>query len=130
MEPVCADVFPGNSVDSTSYESFVRENNITKGTILADKGFPPNQIREWLKNHPDLHYITPVKRDDQRIRKYSLNIYDTMLRGTECPVMGIKAKLTKGCSCIPSRTLKIREGGFMLPEQSIKKGNTGRKEIR
>ena len=57
MEPVCADVFPGNSVDSTSYESFVRENGITKGTILADKGFPPNQIREWLKNHPDLHYI-------------------------------------------------------------------------
>lgn len=96
MEPVCADVFPGNSVDSTSYESFVRENNITKGTILADKGFPPNQIREWLKNHPDLHYITPVKRDDQRIRKYSLNIYDTMLRGTECPVMGIKAKTDKG----------------------------------
>ena len=123
MEPVCADVFPGNSVDSTSYESFVRENGITKGTILADKGFPPNQIREWLKNHPDLHYITPVKRDDQRIKKYSLNIYNTMVRGTECPVMGTKAKTDKGVFLYSFRDQKkASKEDFCFENRAMRKG--------
>jgi hypothetical protein len=40
MEPVCAEVFPGNSIDASSYPRFIRDNDIRKGIIVADKGFP------------------------------------------------------------------------------------------
>ena len=43
MEPVCAEVFPGNSIDASSYSAFIRDNDIRKGIIVADKGFPPQQ---------------------------------------------------------------------------------------
>lgn len=49
MEPLCAEVFPGNSIDASSYVSFIRDNDIRKGIIVADKGFPPIKINEELK---------------------------------------------------------------------------------
>ena len=39
-EPICAEIFPGNSIDATSYRSFIRDNDIRKGIIVANKGFP------------------------------------------------------------------------------------------
>ena len=53
MEPICAEVFPGNSIDATSYKSFIRDNDIRKGIIVADKGFPPSQIGDELAERPD-----------------------------------------------------------------------------
>ena len=67
MEPICAEVFPGNSTDAASYRSFIRDNDIKRGIIVADKGFPPSSIKEELKNRPDLHFLTPIKRNDARI---------------------------------------------------------------
>lgn len=67
MEPICAEVFPGNSIDATSYTSFIRDNNINKGIIVADKGFPPSKISSELNKRPNLHFITPIKRNDIRI---------------------------------------------------------------
>ena len=61
MEPICAEVFPGNSIDATSYKSFIRDNDIRKGIIVADKGFPPSQISDELAERPDLHFLTPIK---------------------------------------------------------------------
>lgn len=46
MEPVCAEIVPGNSIDASSYPSFIRNNNIRKGIIIADKGFPPAAIKD------------------------------------------------------------------------------------
>lgn len=59
MEPICAEVFPGNSVDASSYSSFIRDNDIRKGLIVADKGFPPSMISSELEERPDLHFLTP-----------------------------------------------------------------------
>ena len=56
MEPVCAEIFPGNSIDASSYSAFIRDNDIRKGIIVSDKGFPPAKIREELKDRPDLHF--------------------------------------------------------------------------
>ena len=39
MEPICAEVFPGNSIDAVSYRSFILDNDIKSGIIIADKGF-------------------------------------------------------------------------------------------
>lgn len=62
MKPLCAQVLPGNSIDAGSYHSFVKDNKINKGVIVADKGFQPTKIEEELKLYPDLHFLSPVKR--------------------------------------------------------------------
>ncbi len=31
MEPICAEVFPGNSTDAASYRSFIRDNDLKRG---------------------------------------------------------------------------------------------------
>ncbi len=67
MEPACAEVFPGNSIDASSYAAFIRDNDIRKGSIVSDKGFPPSQIKKGLDKRPDLHFLTPIKRNDVRI---------------------------------------------------------------
>ena len=72
MEPVCAEVFPGNIPDVSAYASFIRSNDIRQGIIVSDKGFPPSTIAEELKNRPDLHFITPLKRNDSRIRNNNM----------------------------------------------------------
>lgn len=46
MEPVCAQVFPGNSIDASSYPSFIRDNDIRKGIIVADN-LHSRQIITW-----------------------------------------------------------------------------------
>lgn len=72
MEPICAEVFPGNSIDATSYSSFIRDNNLQKGIIIADKGFPPSRIQRELDERPNLHFLTPIKRNDSRIQSHHM----------------------------------------------------------
>ena len=67
MEPICAEVFPGDSIDAVFYRSFILDNDIKKGIIIADKGFPPVRIIQELGDCPDLHFLTPIKRNDSRI---------------------------------------------------------------
>ena len=81
-EPICSQVFPGNSVDAVSYRSFIRDNKITRGILVNDKGFPPNNIRKELSENKELHYLTPVKRNDARIgRKKLLDFTGVINRG-------------------------------------------------
>lgn len=75
-EPICGEVFQGNSVDALSYSAFIRDNKITKGIIVADKGFPVTCITDELRNNNDLHYISPLKRNDKRILDNNMYDYD------------------------------------------------------
>lgn len=72
MEPVCSKCFPGNMLDATAYESFIKENGITKGIIVGDKGFPQSAAKAEFSAHPDLHYLNPVKRNAKAIIDYNL----------------------------------------------------------
>lgn len=95
MEPVCAEVFPGNSIDASSYPAFIRDNDIRKGIIVADKGFPPSKIKEELKERPDLHFLTPIKRNDSRISGNDMLAFEGVLSGIEAHVV-YKKKQIKG----------------------------------
>lgn len=95
MEPVCAEVFPGNSIDASSYPAFIRDNDIRKGIIIADKGVPPDRIREELEKRPDLHFLTPIKRNDVRIRDNDMLAYEGVLEGVEGHIL-YKKKQIKG----------------------------------
>lgn len=79
MEPVCSKCFPGNMLDVTSYESFISDNNIKKGIIVADKGFPSSAAEKHFLNNPDLHYLNPIKRNSKFIKRYNLYDYDDIL---------------------------------------------------
>ena len=95
-EPLCAEVFPGNSIDATSFSSFINDNNITEGIIVADKGFPISSIKEDLKDRLKLHFISPMKRSDRRILENDMLSFNEVLTGTDKSVVGKKAALENG----------------------------------
>ena len=66
-EPLCAQVFPGNMIDARAYRAFVQDNKIERGLLITDKGFPPKEIKDVLEKHEELHFLTPLKRSDDRI---------------------------------------------------------------
>ena len=96
MEPICAEVFPGNSIDATSYRSFIVDNDIRKGILLDDKGFPPRQIVQELKERPDLHFITPLKRNDARIDAHNMYEFQGVLQNFDKAVFFKKEALRTG----------------------------------
>lgn len=96
MEPICAEVFPGNSIDATSYPAFIRDNDIQKGIIVADKGFPPSKIKAELAERPDLHFLTPIKRNDARISDNDMLSFDGVLNGIEAHVVYRKKQIKGG----------------------------------
>ncbi|MDR1134605.1 MAG: transposase [Clostridiales Family XIII bacterium] len=96
MEPVCAEVFPRNSTDATSYSSFIRDNDIKRGIIVADKGFPPSAIKEELEKRPDLHFLTPIKRNDTRIGKNDMLSFEGVLTGFDDNVVYTKREIKGG----------------------------------
>ena len=96
MEPVCAEVFSGNSIDAASYRSFIRDNNIRKGIILSDKGFPPKQIAQELAERPDLHFITPIKRNDSRIATHKMYEFQGVLKNLDKAVLYKKDSIGSG----------------------------------
>jgi hypothetical protein len=81
MEPICAEIFPGNCIDASAYPAFIRDNNIRKGVIVADKGFPPDKIEDLLKERPELHFLTPIKRNDRRIADNTMLAFEGVLEG-------------------------------------------------
>lgn len=96
MEPVCAEVFPGNSIDASSYPAFIRDNDIRKGIIVADKGFPPSRIREELKERPELHFLTPIRRNDVRIADNNMLSFEGVLKDTDAHVLYKKQRIRGG----------------------------------
>lgn len=83
MEPVCSKCFPGNMLDATSYEAFIRENQITRGIIVGDKGFPESAAHKEFESHPDLHYLNPVKRNSKLIGRHHMLDFTDILSGYE-----------------------------------------------
>ena len=96
MEPICAEVFPGNCIDASSYSAFIRDNDIQKGLIIADKGFPPSKIEWELSQRPDLHFLTPIKRNDVRIANNNMLSYEGTLEGVAAHILYKKAKIQGG----------------------------------
>ncbi len=91
-EPVCAQVFPGNKIDSSSLPVFLKTNNITKGLLIGDKGFTKNKLLSILKNNPDLHYMLPIKNNDKRINKYNMTSFGGIIKGIKDIVYYKKVK--------------------------------------
>ena len=96
MEPICAEVFPGNCIDATSYCSFIKDNDIRTGIIVADKGFPPSKIKDELVNRPNLHFLTPIKRNDKRIANNNMLEFQGVLDGIADNIRYCKRQIQGG----------------------------------
>ena len=83
MEPVCSQCFPGNMLDITSYKAFISENGITKGVIVADKGFPESAAHEEFTANPDLHFLNPIKRNAKLISTHNMLDFTDILPNHE-----------------------------------------------
>ena len=81
MEPICSKCYPGNMLDLTAYESFIRESGITKGIIVADKGFPASAAQDQFRENPDLHYLNPIKRNSKLIGMHTMLDFTGILPG-------------------------------------------------
>jgi len=131
MEPLCAEVFPGNCIDACAFSTFIHDNGIEKGIIVADKGFPVSSITEELKSRPNLHYMIPIKRVDRRIRDNHMLDFDTVVTGTDKHVVGKKAMLAAGKYLYAFRDacLAGKEESSMIA-RSKKKANFDSKDYR
>lgn len=96
MEPICAEVFPGNCIDASAYPAFIRDNDIRKGILVADKGFPPSKIKAELDDRPELHFLTPIRRNDVRIADNDMLAFEGVLEGIEANVVYKKSKIKGG----------------------------------
>jgi len=83
MEPICSKCFPGNMLDLTAYESFIQENGIIKGIIVADKGFPASAAQNQFRENPDLHYLNPIKRNSTLFRTHAMLDFTGILPGVD-----------------------------------------------
>ena len=83
LEPVCSKGFPGNMLDLTSYEAFIRENDIRNGLIVADKGFPSDAAAACFRERPGLHYLNPVKRNSRLIDTHRMLEFTGLLANRE-----------------------------------------------
>lgn len=76
MEPICSQCFPGNMLDLTAYDSFVKDNGIKSGILVGDKGFPAKSIEGVLKENKNLHYFNPLKRSSKIAQDNDMYNYD------------------------------------------------------
>lgn len=131
MEPICAEVFPGNSIDASSYPAFIRDNDIRKGIIVADKGFPPSRIKEELIDRPGLHFLTPIRRNDSRIAENDMLSFDGVLTGIDAHVL-FKKKQIKGGHYLYSfkdiRKASIEEADYLSRAKASTDFNTKKYE--
>ena len=76
QEVICSKAYQGNMLDSKAFRDFVKSNNVTKGVLVCDKGFPVSKIRDLLEQYPDLHYISPYRRNAKVIDELNLCSYE------------------------------------------------------
>lgn len=82
LEPVCSKIYPGNMTDSRAVGDFIRTFQITKGIIVADKGFPGVNVREAIGDAEDIHYLLPLKDNMTDIAKHAMLDFDDLVPGT------------------------------------------------
>ena len=84
-----------NSIDPSSYPAFKRDNDIRKGISVADKGFLPSKIKDELAERSELHFLTPIKRNDVWIDDNDMLSFKGVIQGIDAHVV-YKKKQIKG----------------------------------
>ena len=95
-EILLSEVFPGGFIDAAAYSRFVRDNKVTRGILITDKGFPPSRLEKEFREFPELHFLTPLKRNDTRIDNNRMMEFEGVLKNTDEKVLYKKAEIKGG----------------------------------
>ena len=79
QEPVCSKIYPGNMLDIVAFRDFIDTNAISRGLIIADKGFSVKAANKAFADNPGLHYLLPLKRDAALIDHYGMYEFEMSL---------------------------------------------------
>ena len=91
---ICNRTYLGDTLDANAFKDFVIKNNLTQGIIVADKGFPVSKIRDVLSEYPNLHYVSPLRRNSKAIKCYNLNSdFDIKIERSDRRVVAKKIKV-------------------------------------
>lgn len=93
MEPLCSMVFPGNSIDATSFNEFIEKNQLNNVLLVGDKGFHPKSVEKAKKTYKELHYLIPLRRNNLTAINNEMYAFDTIVEGYEQDIIGKKIKI-------------------------------------
>ena len=71
-EPVACQPYPGNMLDSTSFDDFLEQFVIKDGFMIMDKGFSTKHLREAVTK-AGISYVVPLKDNCREISDYCLD---------------------------------------------------------
>lgn len=95
-EPVYCKVFPRNMIDATSYDDFIKENDIKTGLLIDDKGFPPSSIKHILSSNKGLGFLTPLRRKSKVIMENNMYNFDSLIENKFGNIPCKKIQLNNG----------------------------------
>ncbi|MBQ8179004.1 MAG: transposase [Candidatus Methanomethylophilaceae archaeon] len=95
MEPVCANVYPGNLTDKAVFRDFIESNRVHRGVVITDRGFKYGSAKQVFLDNPDLHFLIPLDRDSKVIDEYNVLCTDRTLANRPA-VAGRKVRMHDG----------------------------------
>lgn len=115
MEPVCNAIYPGNVLDVSAFRDFMTSNSITRGVIIADKGFTYKSAKDVFLDNPGLHFIIPLRRNQKIVDEYKALMFDSAL-SNRCGIECRKIRMHDGRFLYSYRdiaTAKVEEEGWI-----------------
>lgn len=105
MEPIYDMGFYGKFDDHIPYDAFIRTNDVRDAFIISDK-FSPNEYQTMLDQRPNLHFLIPIKNDDQRIFKNNMLDFGGVLDGVKEIITYTKKQISGGRYLYMFRNIK------------------------
>lgn len=96
MDPICAEAFPGSSIDVSAYKRFLRDRRIERGIIVSNQGFSIRSLDTELQDKPELHYLTPIRGDDIRVRNNEMLSFQGTLKELGKEILFCKRSIKGG----------------------------------
>ena len=71
-EPIACHPYPGNMLDSTSFDDYLKQFEVKDGFMIMDKGFSTKALREAITK-AGISYVVPMKDNCKEIAAYCLD---------------------------------------------------------
>lgn len=132
QEPVAVKPYPGNMLDLTAVDDFVKDYDVNNALLVMDKGFYSKSFAEKLRKTDGISYIIPLKKSAKQIDEYNmLDAIVSPLDGyADATVFYKKAKVNDTCYLYSFRDPRLaaeQETGFL--SFSKKKGTFSEEKL-
>jgi len=123
QEPIAVKPYPGNMLDLTAIEDFVRGYSIILGLLVLDKGFYSKATIDKLRDIEGLSYIIPLKHSSKLITENNmLEAIVSPLNGyADATVFYKKQKVNEKCYLYSFRDPRLageQETGYLAFSQN------------